>query len=393
MSQHIKCAICDLDVHAVKIHLRDNHGPESESPMTLEEYETKYPEAPLLSEFAKNKIAEHKAQKAANAEIKERAKEAKQSLATLFQLGKSKAARTASGNDIMIEVSQQTGFEEMIPKVDPNYVFDIDNLKTVLMGLQVNIPTYVFGHAGTGKSTLFEQVCARTNRRMLRVQHTINTEESHIVGQWGVVHHKDPETGQMVSVTEWMPGPLQLAMIHGWTYVADEYDRAYPSVLSCYQAVLEGKPLFTKEASTKHRMITPVDGFRFVATGNTNGAGDDTGLYQATVMQDAATFERFGIVIEQKYLPKSQEVSIVRGQAGVDQEDAKNIVEYARAVRDMHPQEISLTLGPRVLINIAKIGLMKGSFLSGVTIAFANRLPAVEREAALKTAQRYFGDA
>jgi ABC-type phosphate transport system ATPase subunit len=71
-----------------------------------------------------------------------------------------------------------------VPKAKPDYVFgDIDLLKDVLMMIEMRIPGYLWGHAGTGKSTLPTQLCARLNRPIIRAQHTASTEESHICGQ------------------------------------------------------------------------------------------------------------------------------------------------------------------------------------------------------------------
>ena len=291
----------------------------------------------------------------------------------------------------MISMCKQEDFKELVPKIDNGYVFDIDLLKTTLMGLEANIPTYLYGHAGVGKSTLPEQICARTNRRMIRVPHTGQTEEAQIVGQWTVKKHKDEETGKLVAETIFELGPLPLAMKNGWIYLADEYDRAYPHVLSVYQSVLEGKALYIKEADAENRIIEPHPDFRIVATGNSNGAGDETGLYQATVIQDAATFERFGIVLRVDYMPPKQEVAIVQAQTNICKPDAEAIIEFCTSIRREHPSTISLTLGPRVAINIANIGIMRDDYKKGVEVAFANRLPESEREAALKIAERIFG--
>lgn len=389
---HIQCKICGQDVHAIKLHLRDVHGEDSSKPCTLEQYKTDYPEAPLFSEVAKEKIRSRKEQLEKKAAVKEIVIEGDMMpMAELFGLGRIKAAKTKSGQDIMVAIDSRTVEEDLIPDRDSNYVFDINNLKAVLMGIATNIPLYVYGHAGVGKSTLFEQVCACTRRRMLRVQHCADTESSQIVGQWTVKKHKDETTGQIVSVTEWEPGPLQVAMINGYVYLADEYDRGHPGVMSVYQAVLEGKSLYTKEAPAEFRNIKPHENFRICATGNSNGSGDDTGLYQATIMQDAATLERFGIVIQQTYMPRKQELAVVKGQSGVNDEDAAKIIEFAQKIRNMYPAEISLTLGPRVAINIARIGLMRADFVSGVELSFANRLAELEREAVLQVAQRIWG--
>lgn len=229
---------------------------------------------------------------------------------------------------------------------------------------------------------LFEQVCARTNRPMLRVQHTVNTEESHIVGQWTV------KGGQTVFEL----GPLPLAMLNGWTYLADEYDFGLPNVLSVYQPVLEGKPLVIKEADAANRIIKPHPNYRFVATGNTNGSGDETGLYQGTSIQNSANFDRFGVTIHKKYMKEDDEVRILMKKAGVHEDDAKNLAKFAKQVREAYDgSKISDIISPRALINGAKLGISKASFSKGIALAFTNKLSKVDQAVVEGLAQRIFG--
>jgi cobaltochelatase CobS len=166
---------------------------------------------------------------------------------------------------------------------------DIELLKDVLMMIEMRIPGYLWGHAGTGKSTLPTQLCARLNRPIIRAQHTASTEESHICGQILV----------RSGATYFEPGLLASAMRNGWVYLADEYDFAFPQILGVYQPVLEGEPLIIKEATPEWRYVEPHKRFAFIGTGNTNGSGDETGLYQGTNIQNAANFSRFGIVSRQ----------------------------------------------------------------------------------------------
>ena len=107
------------------------------------------------------------------------------------------------------------------------------NVIVLLMAIELNMPLLVFGHKGTGKTTDLLQIAARTGRRVMRVQHTGNTEESHITGQY-VVRGGD---------LHFQMGVLAVAMQRGLMYIADEYDFARPEVLAVYQPVLEGEPL------------------------------------------------------------------------------------------------------------------------------------------------------
>lgn len=276
----------------------------------------------------------------------------------------------------------------MVPEWSDNYILNPELTKTVMMALELRTPIFLYGHSGVGKSSIFKQMCAALNRRLFRFQHTVDTEESHIVGQWVVKPHIDAH-GNAISITEFELGPLPLAMINGWTYLADEIDRSSPTVLSAYQAILEGEPLIIKNAPAAMRIVKPHPLFAFAATGNTNGTGDQSGLYQATITQDAATIERFGVVAQVDYPPEKQEIAMIAAATGLNEADAKKIRQFADEIRNKaFPNIVSLTIGPRVAINIARIGMMKADFVEGATYAYCNRLPEAEKEAALGIAKR-----
>lgn len=383
----IKCESCDADVHVIKVHLDREHGPDSASPMTLEEYQSTYPEAPLLSDRAKQRLAEKQAGESLIRPIE--TVDGKAPLAKLFGLEDAPGAKKGSGEDIMVTVSTAVGDEHLIPEYKSGYVYDIDVLKSILMALESNSPIYLYGHSGVGKTSLASQVCAATRRRRVRLNHSVNTQEAHITGQWTVVPEQHGDT--VINVTKFQLGPLPLCMINGWTLLIDEYDRAPPSVCSVYNAILEGdERLHIPDAPPEYRYVDAHPDFRIIATGNTNGSGDDSGLYQATMTQDAATIERFGLVLEIGYLPVPQEIAVIRSTSRVKPSDAERLVNFATAVRERFPKDVSLTIGPRPLIRAAKFGIMKGSMRKGIELAFTNRLPADERKAVDDLAQRYF---
>lgn len=391
-NEKISCAICGAQIHSIQLHLKKDHDG-----VTVEQYMTTYPDAPLMSDYAQEMLA---AKRAAAAKAAASSGEAtlemagtgstlvpegaivKKAFHEVFGLGRSKAAMSAKGDPIPIGVMATSANPELVPVVSEGYVYDMDELKNVILAQELNIPCYVWGHKGSGKSELHEQVAARTGRPYTRVQHTINTEESHIVGQWTV---KDGHT-----VFEL--GELPLAMLNGWTYCADEYDFMLPSVSSVYQAVLEGKPLMIKEAPAHLRLIKPHPNFRFVATGNTNGSGDETGLYQGTNIGNSANYDRFGMVIHKQYMKKAAESQILQNHVGLVKEDADKMVEFATLVRDAYDgAKISDVVSPRTLIYAAKIGVKRGSFRQGLTLSFINKLSRIDREVVDGLAQRIFG--
>jgi cobaltochelatase CobS len=403
----IRCEIDGALVHSVQHHIRDNHPD-----WDIDRYRATYKNAPLLSDTAKNMLTRRKAEKEA-AKVEDSV--LRQPIDSLF--GFPAAAVTNSQGQVMqarvLDLATINADDQaFIPDQDPDFIFNIDLVKIALMTLEMRTPGLLWGLHGTGKTSIWEQVCAKTNRPFQRVQHTINTEEAHVLGQYVVrqkVHTTDvarevtgpdgkkttviEQVEHVHAVTEFNLGPLPIAMMNGHVYCADEYDFGLPSVLAVYQPVMEGKALVIKDAPPEYRVIRPHPNFRFVATGNTNGGGDETGLYQGTQIQNAANYSRFGITAEVGYLDGKVEAAIVAGKSGCRMEEAKNIIKYADEIRkQFRAGAISSTISPRELINAANWGCaMGGNWRNGLNLAFANRLSRTDREVCDQFAQRLFG--
>ena len=377
----IKCELCGALVHSIQHHLAREH---EDVKMTLDQYKEQFPEAPVLSATAQSKLDQMLAAK--HGVVKTSVSVEEKSIKhfhEIFELGGGASVMSSTGKPIDVTVlAPRQEDARMVPAIDPNYIFNVDILKSLMLGVEMKIPTYLWGHAGVGKTTVFEQIAARTKRPFFRVQHTANMEEEHIVGGWRLRDGK----------THFELGPLPLAMKYGWLYMADEYDFGRPEVTSVYQAVLEGKPLVIKEADSENRVIEPHPDFRIVATGNTNGQGDESGLYAGTNLQNAANYERFGIVEQMPYMNAKLESKLVSQQGNVPIKDAEKLVDFANRVRtEFEAGKVSNPISPRSLIYAAKIGVARGNYITGLQKAFINRLTSVDKEAITQLAQRVFG--
>lgn len=397
----IECRICGEEIHHVENHLGKAHP----GGMTLAQYKEHWPDAPLYSTKMAAVAKERQEQKAqaAKAEAGIQKMVAKiipftpagsttrRPMYEIFDLPISDELRSplkrgqTVGDPIQLDVMENLtpANAEAVPEIDEAYVFRIPELKDITMAIQLNIPLLLWGLHGSGKTTSAEQACARINRPCVRVQHTGSTEEAHIIGQMVVRN----------GATEFDYGPLAEAMMNGWVYIADEYDMAHSDVIAVYQPVLEGKPLYIKEAPPTQRLVKPHPHFRFVATANTNGSGDDTGLYSGTKMGNAAQYSRFGVTIQIHYPEKQVEVAMIRGRTGITQDMAEKLVDFAERVRAMYEkQEISLPISPRELIRASMIGVIKGGmFRHGIDLAYANRLDQTQGDAVRNVSQRVFG--
>lgn len=390
----IKCRLCGARVSAIAPHLAECHPG-----MSLDAYREAHPRAPLLSKSERERVrvmhertgltgaALSKASAAAEEPFvaASGASDPTEPLHTVFGLGKAPGAHHEWGAPIPITVFPEgtfAGVEDFIPSRDGEYVFEPELVRTVTLGLELGMPVYLWGHAGVGKSTVFEQICARTGRPFLRVQHTANMEETQVIGQYVF---RD-------GATVWEDGPLPFAMRNGMLYLADEYDFALPHVLALYQPALEGKPLVIKEAPPELRVIHPHPAFRICATGNTNGAGDDTGLYQGTTLQNFANYERFGVVERVGWLKRTQEVAAIVRRTRIVKKQAEQLVRYAAEIRKAHDAgRLGATLSLRALIHAGALLRRRGDIRGALRLAFMNRLNATDREVCEQVAQRHFG--
>jgi cobaltochelatase CobS len=168
----------------------------------------------------------------------------------------------------------------------------------VVWFLEKSEPLYVFGPQGSGKTSLVKQLAARLNYPVFEVTGHNRLEFPELAG------HLTIKDSQM----SFQYGPLALAMKFGGLFLLNEIDLLDPSTAAGLNSVLDGSPLCVPENGGE--LISPHSMFRFVATGNTNGFSDETGLYQGTLRQNSAFMDRFWL-IEIGYPKQEQEEKLL----------------------------------------------------------------------------------
>jgi len=163
------------------------------------------------------------------------------------------------------------GYQEgspFVPTVDRHYLFRNDILSDILAWhmLGGNEGLYLTGPTGSGKSTLVTQVASRLNIPVHRVTAHSRLETPELIGHYALV------SGSM----SFVDGPLTTAMREGHWFLLDEIDLLDPATAAGLNGIVEGAPLVIPEKNGE--MVTPAPGFWFIATGNTAGSGDQTGL-------------------------------------------------------------------------------------------------------------------
>lgn len=252
-----------------------------------------------------------------------------------------------------------------VPEINPNYVFKIESLLPILMGLANGENIWLSGHTGTGKTTLIEQICARLNYPLVRVAFDHAIDRYELMGTTTLI-----SDGKGGTKSQFNPGILEQTLPNGYVLLCDELDCARPDSLYVMQDVLEHKTKFVLESNddtgTKAREIHFHPMSRIIATGNTKGNGDQFNLYPACRTLSAATLDRFTTWVEVEYLSPKEEKELLKKSGLVGAMTAKqidSITEFARCMRDSFINgRIPVSFSPRRELQFAK----KTNFLMGV---------------------------
>jgi MoxR-like ATPase len=214
-------------------------------------------------------------------------------------------------------------------------------------------PVFVTGLSGNGKTLMVEQVCATLNRECIRVNISIETDESDLLGGPTLVN------GNVVN----RDGPVITAMKRGAVLLIDEVDRG-SNKLMCLQGILEGKPYYNKKNG---EMVYPKDGFNVIATANTKGRGSEEGRYLSQILDDAF-LERFPITVEQEYPDAKTEKKILSPLID-DKEFVDHLVQWADIVRQSFDQgAVDEIISTRRLVHIAKAFKIFGDRMKAIEL-------------------------
>lgn len=290
------------------------------------------------------------------------------------------------------------------PPLDSDYQFVGWQADLVVWWLSCHqMPIYIYGPAGCGKTSGLKQLAARVNYPVYEITGHDAMQAVDLEGAQCL--RSNAQTG--ATETAWLYGPLAHAMREGGLFIFNEMDMASPSSLVALNTVLDGSPLCIEQTG---EVICPAAGFRFAATGNSNGSGDDTGAYTGVMRQNFALQDRF-ICLEAGYMARTVETSLVmRSAPSLPVEVHTQMMDFVTIVRaaaqNNAPQDFSqyndfiLPMSTRSLLRWAKLAeVYAPSAAAGVNVlekslmlAFGNTKDRGQQNAYREILQRITGN-
>ena len=299
------------------------------------------------------------------------------------------SVRDTFGVDSDMQVPAFSHRDSHVPEVDEAYRFDPQTTLAIAAGFAFDRRVMVQGYHGTGKSTHIEQVAARLNWPLVRVNLDSHVSRIDLVGKDAIVLKEGKQ------VTEFREGMLPWAIQRPIALVFDEYDAGRPDVMFVIQRVLEAQGKLT--LLDQNRVIRPNPYFRLFSTTNTIGLGDTTGLYHGTQQINQGQMDRWSIVTTLNYLSHEVEGQIVLAKSpGYNTPEGKRKIAAMVRVADMTRNafingDISTVMSPRTVITWAQNAEIFGDVGFAFRLTFLNKCDELERPTVAEFFQRAFG--
>jgi cobaltochelatase CobS len=298
--------------------------------------------------------------------------------------------REALGVDSDMIVPRFSERDPHVPDIDEAYRFDPETTVAICAGLAHNRRVMIQGYHGTGKSTHIEQVAARLNWPMIRVNLDSHVSRIDLVGKDAIVLREGKQ------VTEFREGMLPWALQRPILLTFDEYDAGRPDVMFVIQRVLEAGGRLT--LLDQNRVIRANPYFRLFSTTNTIGLGDTTGLYHGTQQINQGQMDRWSLVTTLNYLAHDVEQDIVLAKnPHYDNAAGRRTIAAMVRTADMTRNafmngDISTVMSPRTVITWAENAeIYGGDIAQGFRVTFLNKCDELERPTVAEFFQRAFG--
>jgi cobaltochelatase CobS len=299
-------------------------------------------------------------------------------------------AKKLFGFDVKMKVPAFSRRTEYVPELDTAYRFDRETTLAILAGFAFNRRVMIQGYHGTGKSTHIEQVAARLNWPVVRINLDSHISRIDLIGKDAIVVRDGKQ------VTEFREGLLPWCLQHPVALTFDEYDAGRPDVMFVIQRVLEVQGKLT--LLDQNKVIRPHPAFRLFSTTNTIGLGDTTGLYHGTQQINQGQMDRWSIVTTLNYLPHDNEVEIVLAKSpAYNTPEGKKKISAMVRVADMTRNafingDLSTVMSPRTVITWAENAEIFNDVGFAFRLTFLNKCDELERASVAEFYQRAFGE-
>lgn len=242
------------------------------------------------------------------------------------------------GNIVLPKNPVNTPYIPTISKL----VNSAEELQTIALGVDKNLPVLLIGETGTGKTSFIRHLAQLTNNSFRRLNLNGGTTNDEIKGHYVV---DDKAKGM-----RWIDGVLTEAMKMGYWLLLDEINACLPEITFTLHSLLDDDKMLVLEEH-EGEIIRPHENFRVFATMNPSME------YAGTKDLNKALLSRFPIVLQTEYPDPIHEIQIIKSHIpNTSDADLALMVRVAEGIRQgKQSGSISFICSTRELINWANL--------------------------------------
>jgi len=277
--------------------------------------------------------------------------------------------------------------QSLVPKFEEGYKFPARIVKSLLLTLHQRHNALMVGPTGVGKTMVGAMLASQCNLPYTRVNLDGDMGRPELIGYLGLPDPNDPNDDGYKSPA------LVRAIQRAGVVCFVEWDASRPEASIAIQPLLEdsnpGLLLIERDQFVqKHKDCV------IIATANTRGMGDETGLYAGTQNQNFAQLNRFHLVLEFPPLSADNVDAILKAQLYGDppkplQDEARvALVKFYDLVLSAYTaNELTAPLSIRAIMHLALYFRYLGT--NALELVILGKLPtAKDREIIKGLAQR-----
>lgn len=256
-----------------------------------------------------------------------------------------------------------------VPKLDIDFIPSQDVLAVDESLQEKKGHTFVYGGTGLGKTESAMFLAALRGIKVFYISMNGETTPDNFLGYKtavnGTIHYRN--------------GKLLKAMAGDAWLIVDELDYGVPPLLSVLNMAL-AQGFYSVDDTGKTIEAGP--NFRVFATANTNGSGDETGLYPGTNPMNRALLDRFKSTIEYSFPTPEKLEKILQSRVSKTYDFSKVIQLSSEVLKAIREDQVYMTWGVRSVVCFAEKMVMYGHKRSAWDLAkraFANNLDSASK--------------